>query len=260
MELIDTHVHLNLGHYEVDQEEVIQRAISTGLIKMVSSGVTLESCQSAVALAQRYPGLLYCGLSVHPQDALIWSEEVRNTYLDMSQHPSVVAIGEIGLDYYRDHAPQEIQQRVFREQIQLAQEVQLPLIIHVRDEGPAAYHDVLQILKEEKAETLGGVMHCFSGNLEFAQSALALNFYLAFGGVITFKNALNLQAVVREIPLKHLLLETDCPWLAPVPYRGKRNEPSYVLKVAEKMAELKNTSLEEVAQVTTKNAFQLFGF
>lgn len=260
LEIIDTHVHLNLGQYEEDQAAVIERAKQAGISRMVSSGVTVESCQGAIQLAEKYPGLMHCGVSIHPQDTLKWTDDTYTQLKEMSTHSSVVAIGETGLDYFRDYAPHDVQQHAFRQHIHLAQETGLPLIIHVRDKGQEAYDDLLQILKEEEAEKIGGVMHCFSGNQEFAEESIKLNFYAAFGGVITFKNAKDLQAVAQNVPLKHILLETDCPWLAPTPYRGKRNEPAYVVKVAEKLAELQNKTLTEVAEITTQNAKKLFKF
>lgn len=262
MELIDTHAHLNLGQYAEDQASTIDNALKAGVSRIVTPGVTLESCLSAFDLSERYPGVFYCALGIHPTDAAEWGPEVQARFLALSTRSEVVAIGETGLDYYWDSCPKDIQQQALRAQIALAKTLKLPLILHVRDkkDSQAAYDDLLRILREEQAETVGGVMHCFSGDLPFAYASLELNFYLALGGVLTFKNAPVLQAVAREIPLQHLLLETDSPWLAPLPHRGKRNQPAYVRLVAEKLAEIKEISLETVAAETTHNACRLFRF
>jgi TatD DNase family protein len=177
---------------------------------------------------------------------LEWLEE-------LSRHPKVVAIGEIGLDYYWDTSPKDVQQRVFREQIRLARKVGLPISIHNRD----AHQDVVDILREEKAAEVGGIMHCFSGSWEIARMCLDMNFYISFGGPITFKNARQPKEVLERVPLDRLLIETDSPYLTPHPYRGKRNETAYVRLVAEAAAELKGITLEELAEVTTSNAIRL---
>lgn len=262
MQFIDTHVHLNLGHYQEDRDAVIERALSVGLIRMVTSGVTVESSFDSLKLADSYPGLMYAGIGVHPQEAGAWTADSAEQLIQMAQHSAVVAIGETGLDYYHDSAPREQQQVVFRSHIAIAKELGLPLIIHVRDQvqQDLAYQDVIAILQAENAAAVGGVMHCFSGDWAFAEAAMAMNFYLAFGGVVTFKNAQNLQHVAAKAPLDKMLLETDCPWLTPMPHRGQRNEPAYVAHVATKIAELQQCPLDEVAQVTTENARLLFRF
>lgn len=262
MQLIDTHAHLNLGQYNEDQTEIIDAALKAGICRIVTPGVTLESCLSSFALSEKYPGLFYSALGIHPTDAQTWTPETLSAFKELAQRPDVVAIGETGLDYYWDDCPHEVQHQALRDQIQLAQELQLPLILHVRDkkDSTAAYDDLLQILKAEDAQTVGGVMHCFSGDLPFAEAAVELNFYLAFGGVLTFKNAPVLHEVARKIPLEHIVLETDSPWLSPIPHRGKRNQPAYVRFVAEKLAELKQQPLETIAETTTANARKLFKF
>ncbi|MGV3522733.1 MAG: TatD family hydrolase [Candidatus Sericytochromatia bacterium] len=262
MQLIDTHTHLNLGHYVADQETVIETALKTGLTRMVTPGVTLESCLSALELAERYPGLIYSALGIHPTDAQQWTPETVAQFRQMASHPSIVAVGETGLDYYWDDCPIEIQHAALRGQIAFAKELQRPLILHVRDkkDSQAAYTDLLRILREENAQDVGGVMHCFSGTLPFALEAIELGFFIAFGGVVTFKNAPELQEVARQIPLDWIVLETDAPWLAPIPYRGKRNEPAYVQHVATKVAELRGMDPEELARATSANAQRLFRF
>lgn len=262
MQLIDTHAHLNLGEYTEDQEAVIDRALKAGLVRIVTPGVTLESYLSAFELSRRYPQFFYTALGIHPTDAADWNPQTEAEFRKQAEAPSVVAIGETGLDYYWDSCPIPVQHAALRAQIRLAQDLQLPLILHVRDkkDSQAAYQDLIRILHEEKAARTGGVMHCFSGDLDFARAAMKMNFWIAFGGVLTFKNARDLQAVAQEVPLERIVIETDSPWLTPHPYRGKRNEPAHVRLVAEKLAEIKNQSLEEIAQITTANACQLFAF
>lgn len=268
MELIDTHTHLNLDDYAEDRKQVIQTALEAGLTRMLLPGVTLESCFSAIELCEQYPGQIFFALGVHPNDVVPqdgksgWTPEVIARLREAAGHPAFVAIGETGLDYYWDDSPIPAQHRALREHIRLARELERPLILHVRDkaDSTAAYDDLLMILRQEQAETIGGVMHCFSGTQAFAEAAIGLGFYLAFGGVITFKNAPALQDVARNTPLESILLETDSPWLAPVPRRGKRNEPAYVRYVADKLAELKGLEVETVAAATTANAHRLFRF
>lgn len=262
MDLIDTHTHLNLKDFEADRTEVIQKALAEGLTRMVIPGVSLESCFSALELCERYPGLLYCGIGIHPQDANTWSQETAEKLRALLSHPAVVAVGETGLDYYWDSTPPDLQIKALRQQIYLAQEFKKPLILHVRDKAGShqAYDDLLNILRQEQAQTVGGVMHCFSGDQDFANASIALGFYLAFGGIVTFRNAHNLQTIATQVPLSWLLVETDSPWLAPVPFRGRRNEPAYVRYVVEKLAELRQIPVLEIARQTTDNARRLFRF
>ncbi len=259
-QLIDTHCHLNLGQYETDQAEIIEEALKAGVNQIVTPGVTLESFSSALALNKKYPGILFCALGVHPTEAQQFTPAAYEQFLDASTLEGIVAIGETGLDYYWDQCPEETQQHSLRQQIQLAKATQLPLILHIRDKqgSERAYDDILRILKEEKAHTVGGVMHCFSGTLEFAHAAIALNFKIAFGGVLTFKNARHLHQVAQAIDLQHIVLETDSPWLTPEPYRGQRNAPAYIKHIAEKLAQLRGVTLEEIAEITTHNARILF--
>lgn len=265
LNLIDTHTHLNLDEYAEDQQNVIQTALAAGLTRMLIPGVTLEGCLSAIPLCEQHPGVIFFALGVHPTDVSKgsgWSADVSSRFRELATHPACVAIGETGLDYYWDESAPADQHRALREQIQLAQSLQLPVILHVRDkkDSTAAYDDLIRILREEQAQTFGGVMHCFSGDQSFADAALDLNFYLAFGGVLTFKNAPVQQQVAQNVPLERILLETDSPYLAPVPFRGKRNEPAYVRYVADKLAELRRLSVAEVADITTANAHKLFKF
>ncbi|MBM7663410.1 TatD DNase family protein [Bacillus mesophilus] len=251
--LFDTHVHLNAEQFNDDLEEVITRAQEQGVHNMVVVGFDRTTIKKALHLAETYP-FLYASVGWHPVDAIDMTEEDLKWIEELASHPKVVAIGEMGLDYHWDKSPKEIQKEVFRKQIQLAKRVKLPIIIHNRE----ATQDIVDILKEEKASEVGGIMHCYSGSLEVAKECIAMNFYISFGGPVTFKNAKKPKEVAQELPLEHLLIETDCPYLAPHPFRGKRNEPSYVALVAKEIAELKGISYEEVVQKTYDNARQIF--
>ncbi|MGJ7923158.1 TatD family hydrolase [Neobacillus sp. LXY-4] len=252
--LFDTHVHLNAEQYKEDLEEVINRALSSGVSTMVVVGFDRPTIEKAIELAEAYD-FIYASVGWHPVDAIDMTPEDLNWLEQLAAHPKVVALGEMGLDYYWDKSPKEVQQEVFRKQIQLARKVKLPIIIHNRD----ATADIIEILKEEKAEEVGGIMHCFSGSPEIAQECIKMNFYISLGGPVTFKNAKQPKKVAELVPLERLLIETDCPYLTPHPHRGKRNEPSYVKLVAEQIAEIKGKTLEEVGAATSENAKKLFG-
>ncbi|HLR11698.1 MAG TPA: TatD family hydrolase [Sporosarcina sp.] len=251
--LIDTHVHLNADQYEEDVEEVIERAREAGVTKMVVVGFDRKTITKAMELVEQYP-FLYAVVGWHPVDAIDCTEEDLAWIESLAEHPKVVAIGEMGLDYHWDKSPKDIQQQLFRKQIQLAKRVKLPIVIHNRD----ATADVVRILEEEDAKEVGGIMHAFGGSVETAQQCIDMNFYISLGGTVTFKNAKAPKKIAAEIPLEKLLVETDAPYLTPHPYRGKRNEPFYVTLVAEEIARIKEISVEEVASVTTKNALNLF--
>lgn len=250
---IDTHVHLNADQYENDVEEVIQRALDAGVKQMVVVGFDRKTINKAMELIETYP-FIYGVIGWHPVDAVDCTEEDLQWIKELAAHPKIVGIGETGLDYYWDKSPKDIQQELFRKQIQLAKDVQLPIVIHNRD----ATGDVVRILQEEQASEAGGIMHCYSGSVETARQCIDMNFYISLGGPVTFKNARMPKEVAKEIPLDKLLIETDAPYLAPHPYRGKRNEPSYVPLVAEEIARLKEISVEEVAEQTTANAKTIF--
>jgi TatD DNase family protein len=252
--LFDTHVHLNAEQFSEDLNEVIDRARMEGVQYMVVVGFDRPTIIKAMELIEEYD-FIYASIGWHPVDAIDMRDEDLEWIEELARHPKVVAIGEMGLDYYWDKSPKEVQQEVFRKQIQLAKKVKLPIVIHNRE----ATADIVTILKEESAAEVGGIMHCFSGSVEVAKECVEMNFYISLGGPVTFKNAKKPKEVAQEIPLKQLLIETDCPYLAPHPYRGKRNEPSYVKLVAEQIAELKGLSYEEVSKVTTENAKILFG-
>lgn len=251
--LIDTHTHLTDEAFDEDREEVIQRAIDAGVSVMINVGYSRETIPPTLTLAEQYDSI-YAAVGWHPQQAKEMTEEDLAWLEELAHHPKVVALGEMGLDYYWDTSPKEVQMRVFREQIALAKRVNKPIIIHNRD----AHQDVVTILREEKAQEVGGVMHCFSGSAEIAQACLELGFYISFGGPLTFKNAKKPKEVAKTIPLDRLLIETDSPYLTPHPYRGKRNESSYVRYVAESLAELRGLSYEEICHITTENAKRLF--
>lgn len=250
---IDTHVHLNAEQYNEDLQDVIDRALEAGVNQMVVIGFDQKTIKRAIELAEEYD-FIYAVVGWHPVDAIDCTDEDLQWIEELASHPKVVAIGETGLDYHWDKSPKEIQQQVFRKQIQLAQRVNLPLVIHNRD----ATEDVVRILQEEQAEKTGGVMHCFGGSVETAKTCIDMNFMISLGGPVTFKNAKKPKEVATEIPLEWLMIETDAPYLAPHPHRGKRNEPSLVPLVAEEIARLKGVSIEEVAQATTENAKRFY--
>ncbi|WP_156061458.1 MULTISPECIES: TatD family hydrolase [Bacillus] len=251
--LFDTHAHLNAEQYNEDLEQVIERAKSEKVEKIVVVGFDRPTITRAMELIEAYD-FMYAAIGWHPVDAIDMTDEDLAWIKELSQHEKVVAIGEMGLDYYWEKSPKDVQKEVFRRQIALAKEVNLPIIIHNRD----ATEDVVTILKEEGAAEVGGIMHCFTGSLEIAKACMEMNFYISFGGPVTFKNAKKPKEVVKDIPSDRLLIETDCPYLTPAPFRGKRNEPSYVKYIAEQIAELREIRFEELAELTTENAKKVF--
>lgn len=252
--LFDTHVHLNAEQFNDDLQEVIDRAIAEGVTNMVVVGFDELTIKKAIELAEEYD-FIHASVGWHPVDAIDMTAEHLDWLKELASHPKVVALGEMGLDYYWDKSPKEVQKEVFRKQIRLAREVKLPIIIHNRD----ATADIVEILKEENAGEVGGIMHCYSGSVETALECIGMNFYISLGGPVTFKNAKKPKEVAESIPLDRLLVETDCPYLTPHPYRGNRNEPAYVKLIAEEIAGLKGLSFEEIAEATTQNAKKLFG-
>lgn len=252
--LIDTHAHLNAEQYNDDVEEVMKRAKENGVEKIVVVGFDRPTIEKAMALTEANE-FIYACIGWHPVDAIDMTDEDLAWIEELSTHPKVVALGEMGLDYHWDKSPKEIQKEVFRKQIRLAKKVKLPIVIHNRE----ATSDIVDILKEEDASEVGGIMHCFSGSVETARECVNMNFFISLGGPVTFKNAKKPKEVAAEIPLEWLLVETDCPYLTPHPHRGKRNEPGYVKLVAEEIANIKGVSFDEVARVTTENAKKLFG-
>ncbi|MCM3570817.1 TatD family hydrolase [Neobacillus mesonae] len=251
--LFDTHVHLNDEQYNEDLEDVILRAQNEGVTNMVVVGFDQPTIKRAMELVDKYD-FIYASIGWHPVDAIDMTEGDLKWIEELSSHPKVVALGEMGLDYHWDKSPKEVQKEVFRKQIRLAKKVKLPIVIHNRE----ATSDIIEILKEEGAEEVGGIMHCFSGSPETAIECMKMNFYISLGGPVTFKNAKKPKEVAAEVPLDKLLIETDCPYLAPHPFRGKRNEPAYVKLVAEQIAEIKGMTVEEIGEATTRNAKKLF--
>lgn len=256
MQLFNTHSHVDSAdHFTDDREQVLARAQEMGVTRLMVIGCSPDSIPTAMALAERYDWV-YASIGIHPTDSLHWSPEVEAIIRQGLQNPKVRAIGEIGLDYYwKDSAPVAHMQEVFRTQIRLARELKRPIVIHDRD----AHEDVVRILEEEHAEDVGGILHCFSADWAIAERALALGFHLGIGGTVTYKSNTVVQDVVRRMPLERLVLETDDPYLAPVPFRGKRNEPGYVKYVAEFVAGLRELAVDELATITTTNGLRVFG-
>lgn len=255
--LIDTHSHLDDRRFDHDREAVIARAQEAGVHTFITIGCDLATSRAAVALADRYP-FVYATVGVHPHEVRHVKDDWFTELRDLARHPKVLAYGEIGLDYHYDHSPRDIQRARFREQVRLARELPLPIVIHTRE----AQEDTIAILKEEQASEIGGIFHCFSGDAWLAKDALDLGFYVSFSGVITFHNATMLREIAVTVPMDRLLIETDCPYLTPVPHRGKRNEPAYVKLVAEQIARVRSArepmSVEEVGQITSANARRAF--
>ncbi|HXF66049.1 MAG TPA: TatD family hydrolase [Burkholderiales bacterium] len=250
--LVDSHCHLDFPELAADLDAVLARMRAQGVTHALCVGVTLEAFPQVRAIAERDPRI-YGSVGLHPSypEAL---EITEDELVALAAHPKIVAIGETGLDYFRIQGEREWQRRRFRTHIRAARRCGKPLIVHMRD----AAEDTLAILREEGAAAVGGVMHCFTGTWEVAQAAMALGFYISFSGIVTFRNAQALKEVARRVPLEHMLVETDSPYLAPVPHRGKTNEPALVRYVAEEIARLKGTSLEQIASRTTRNFFRLF--
>lgn len=254
MELIDTHLHLTDNRFAPDLEDVLLRAEGAGVRAMINVGYDLPSSRQSVALASGRE-TLFAAAGIHPHEAAkVVVEQALAQLRQLASAGNVVALGEIGLDYYYNHSPRNLQQELFRRQIRLARELALPLIVHDRD----AHEDVLAILAEEGADKVGGIFHCFSGDISFAARCLQSGFYISLAGPVTFNNSKDLAAVAEFVPSDKLLLETDAPYLAPVPYRGKRNEPAYLLEVAKKVAALRRVAVEDLCANTTENAIKLF--
>jgi len=249
--LVDSHAHIHSPQFDADREDVVARALESGLVALLDVGTDLDTSRAAVALAERYE-FVFAAVGVHPHDAAALAPGVLDELRVLAQHPKVVAIGEIGLDYYRDLAPREIQRHAFAEQLVLAQELGLPVIVHSRD----AHEDVLAILAERGGR---GVLHSYAAGLAHLDEVLDLGFCVGISGPVTFRRSQKLRDEVATVPLDRLLIETDCPYLAPEPHRGRRNEPAYVLHTAEAIAAARHMSLEALAEATTANACSVFG-
>lgn len=251
--LIDTHCHLDMEAYADDLDAVVDTAARHGVTRIITIGIDVASSAKAVELCRRYDNV-FATVGIHPHDAQQASADAYKRLRTLAGHERVVGYGEIGLDYVKNYAPAEVQLRAFGEQLALARELELPVVIHDRE----AHDDTLRLLREASPFARHGVMHCFSGDASLAEAVLALGFLISIPGVATFANAQSLREVIKMVPIEHLLLETDGPFLAPVPFRGKRNEPKLLLYTAQLVAEVKKISLEEVANATTANAIRLF--
>ena len=271
--LTDTHCHLDLGKFDGDRLEVLHRAKDAGISRIMIPGITVASSHASAALAEKHE-MLFFSIGVHPNDSKAWHADSINEMRTLSEHPKAKAIGEIGLDYFRDRTPREQQRRMLIEQLKLAADLALPVIIHMRgaavDEGESnCASDLIGIIEEWK-EILSnrksslynrpGVLHSFSGTLQTARKAIEKGFFIGVTGPVTFHNARQRQAIIHDIPLQSMLLETDAPYMAPHPVRGRRNEPAFVRLVAEKVAEIHHVDFEEVARVTSGNAKDLFNW
>ena len=249
--LFDTHAHMNDPAFDEDREEVLLGLKDKGVEWMMNVGCCLESSRDCVAMAERYP-FVYASVGTHPDSADEVDDAVLEEYGKLCKHEKVMAVGEIGLDYYYETIPRDVQQRAFRLQMELAKELGMPVIVHERN----AHEDGMKIVKEFKGVT--GVFHCYSGSAEMARQLVDLGWYIGFTGVLTFKNARKAVETAQQIPLDRIVLETDCPFMAPDPFRGKRNDPGYLWRMAEKLAEIRGIGLEEVHRATTENAKRLY--
>lgn len=250
--LFDSHAHIDDEKFDADRDQVIQRALENGVIGIINAGASMASSARSVALAEKYESV-YAAVGIHPHDAKDAIESDYEQLIQWTTLAKVVAIGEIGLDYYYDLSPRDVQRSVFIRQLDVARQTDKPFIIHDRD----AHGEVLDILKKE-AKGIRGVLHCFSGSLEMAQEIIKMGWYISIAGPVTFKNAAKLPEIVAKVPLERLLVETDSPYLTPQPHRGKRNEPAYVKLVAEQVAGLRGIELTTLAEATRENIRNLF--
>lgn len=251
--LIDTHTHIDLDNFKDHFDEVLKTAQEYNVGKMIIPGVEPKGFERIIKLCEQHENL-YGAIGIHPEEINSYNQNSVELIKKYLKHPKVVAVGEIGLDYYWDKSQIARQKEIFEEQIYIAKEVKKPIIVHDRE----AHLDSFEILKKTNASEVGVVMHCFSGSPEFAMECVKEGFYIALGGVTTFKNAKKAKEVAKIVPLDKLLIETDAPYMTPVPYRGKENQPAYVKFVAEEIAKLRNISFEEVENATTNNACKLF--
>ena len=252
--VVDSHCHLDFDKFDDDLEQVVARASSAHVSHMLTISTTLAGFDKVFGVADRFDNI-FCSVGVHPHEAEQEPDTTAADLIERSRHPKVVGIGETGLDYYYDHSPRDIQKACFERHIEAAQETGLPLIVHTRD----ADEDMAEILTSKMAQkSYTGVLHCFSSSAPLAKAALEIGFYISFSGILTFKNAGNLRDIARGVPKDKLLVETDAPFLAPVPHRGKRNEPSFVVHTLDQLAELHGETADQMAVRTTDNFFSLF--
>ena len=249
--LIDSHAHLEMEQFDNDRQEVIERACLAGVEYIITVGTNPAFGEKAISIAKQYKNI-FVSLGIHPHEAATADDKSLAQMADFARQPEVVAYGEIGLDFFRNLSPREKQIEVFSRQLEIARDLSLPVVIHDRD----AHEQVLQLVRSSGVQR--GVFHCFSGDYALAQKCLDLGFYLSIPGTVTFDKAVKICDVVKKVPLEFLLLETDCPFLAPVPYRGRRNEPSFIIHTAKKVAQIKSLRWEDVADTTTRNALNLF--
>jgi len=259
MQFVDSHCHIDGPEYDADRLDVIMRARDAGVTTMLNVGTGdphSGAFERAVNLAEQHEAI-YAAVGVHPHDAKLFDENAERRLIDLAQQSvRVVAWGEIGLDYHYDHSPRDVQQSALRRQLQIARDLNLPVVIHSRE----ANDDTINIIRTELSDyQRAGVLHCFGGSLQMARAAIELGFYISFAGNLTFKKAEDLRAVARQLPIDRLLIETDCPYLTPVPFRGKRNEPARVVETAKCLGELHELSVDAVASATTENFRRLFG-
>ena len=255
---VDSHAHIDGPEFDADRAEVIERARDAGVSAILNVGTGdphSGALERALELGEKHENV-YTAVGIHPHDARLFDDRAEQKLLDLiRQSRRVIAWGEIGLDFHYDNSPRPVQMEVFRRQLRLARDANLPVIVHTRE----AEDETIDILKSEWASSgLPGIMHCFSGSLALAEQAIELGFLISFSGIVTFKKADDLRAVAKQVPLVRLLIETDCPFLSPIPFRGKRNEPAYVVEVARCLAQLRGLELQEIAQITTENFRRLF--
>lgn len=254
--LTDTHTHLQFDRFDTDRDDVITRAVEAGVSRMVVIGTDLESSRGAVGLAEQYPGILWATVGMHPHEAQHLDDEALAELRELAQHEAVVAIGETGLDFYRDLSPRDAQQRAFLQQQQLALEFGLPLVIHSR----AAVEECYDALLAGGGFETRVVLHCFTNRPELLERFVAAGCWIGMDGPITFPNAIDARAVVEDVPLDRLLLETDCPYLAPQSHRGRRSEPAHLVEIAERIADLRDLTFDELAGLISDNAAAFYGW
>lgn len=260
--LVDSHAHLEGPRFDADRAEMLERARAAGVVNIlaIGSGTGPGTLDCAIRIAEQHDWI-YASIGIHPHEAKLATETDYSELESLARHPRVIGFGEIGLDYYYDHSPRDVQEQVFLRQVEIARAVKLPIIIHCRpsDNSENAWNETLRLIREHWASTgLGGVLHCFTGEPKHAKAALEMGFVISFSGNVTFPKAENIREVARTVPEDWMFIETDSPFLAPVPYRGKRNEPAFVVKTAEKIAELRGKSTDEIGEITANNFFRLF--
>lgn len=250
---IDSHAHLDDRRFDEDREQLIKSLYDNDVEIVLNPGADLQTSKKALSIAEKY-SFIYAAVGCHPHDTKFMNDDTMNIFKEMAKNDKVIAIGEIGLDYYYDNSDRDTQKKWFREQIRLAKELDLPYIVHDRD----AHEDILRIMKEEHYDGARGILHCYSGSVELSKEFMKLGFYISLAGPVTFEKARVPKLVAKETPFDRLLIETDSPYLTPHPYRGKRNEPKYVRYVAEEIANIRNVSVDEVAEKTKENFKRLF--